>query len=165
MYLYSNNGKISYNLFGDLMSKNFSVSRILPIVGIIFFLCSAGCINTTNFDDARLLLEFQDQGNIYVDDIESYMSSEASLLGVNPSSEELSACVAKITKKYAGQYNPERDWYEINWNEFHLSIGRAYGLTDDEIRRYVEATSAKKVYAMHNQSIPKNIYANVLDSM
>ncbi|MDU9376968.1 hypothetical protein McpSp1_16120 [Methanocorpusculaceae archaeon Sp1] len=139
---------------------NRKISYLLLITGIIFLFLTAGCVQ---LNDARLLMEFTDHGDIYTQDIASYAASEARLLGVNFSESEITSRAAELAKKYSGSYDKESDQYVIDWNAFHLSIGRAYDLTDDEIRRYVPASTRPNVYGYHNLPVPEGIYNDVLD--
>lgn len=131
------------------------------IVLLLSSLSAAGCIQVDKPDDTRLLMEFTDQGNIQVENITSYAVNEAHLLKVNFPENEITSRAETVAKQY--ENTSATGWYEINWNAFHLSIGRAYDLTDDEIRRYLPATTSKKVYAQHNLPCPDGIYKDVLD--
>ncbi|MCZ0859696.1 hypothetical protein O0S10_00465 [Methanocorpusculum sp. MG] len=142
---------------------NKKIHYLLLVVGIILSLSAAGCIQLDRPGDALLLMEFTDQGTIQVKNITSYAVAEAHQLDVNFPENEITSRAETVAKQYENAYNNKSGWYEINWNAFHLSIGRAYDLTDDEIRRYIPATTSQKTYAYHNQPSPDGIYKDVLD--
>ncbi|WP_338095992.1 hypothetical protein [Methanorbis rubei] len=139
---------------------NRKISYLLLLTGIVCLLFTAGCVQ---LNDAALLMEFTDHGDIQTKDIASCVVAEAHLLGVNFSESEITSRAAGVAEKYSKSYNKESGWYVIDWNAFHLSIGRAYDLTDEEIRRYIPASTRPNVYGYHNLPVPEGIYNDVLE--
>ena len=97
-----------------------------------------------------------------------YVVIQGKRLGVNLTEEEMTVRAVKVAAKYADAHNASYQsippgHYAFNWNEFHISIGRAYNLTDEEILRYVPLTIRSKIYGHHNQPIPENYYDSVLE--
>lgn len=91
------------------------------------------------------------------------------MLGVNLTEEERMIRAVEVAATYAGDYDeiystPEApNRYTLASNAFHLAIGRAYNLTDDEIRQYIPASRGIRIYGHHGQSVPDWYYQDVLD--
>ena len=98
----------------------------------------------------------------------NYVISQGEMLGVNLTKDEMAVRAVKVAAKYVDTPNPyERTippgYYALNWGEFHLTIGRAYNLTDEEILRYVPLTFTSRSFGHHGDPVPKEHYASVLD--
>ncbi|MDU9376970.1 hypothetical protein McpSp1_16140 [Methanocorpusculaceae archaeon Sp1] len=145
---------------------------------LLFTILTAGCIlpdtqlteNESKPVDP-LLEKFPGKEKIFIKNMTSIMSyvvTEGKWLKINLTEEEMMVRAVKVAAKYADTYNEtyntERsDWYTFDWNAFHLSIGRAYDLTDEEILRYIPASTRPNVYGHHNLPVPEGIYDDVLD--
>ena len=85
----------------------------------------------------------------------NYVISQGEMLGVNLTKDEMAP------NPYERTIPP--GYYALNWGEFHLTIGRAYNLTDEEILRYVPLTFTSRSFGHHGDPVPKEHYASVLD--
>lgn len=145
---------------------------------LLLTVLTAGCIqpsdepieNESEQTDP-LLANFPNDDLIFIHNITSlmnYVISQGEMLGVNLTKDEMAVRAVKVAAKYVDTPNPyERTippgYYALNWGEFHITIGRAYNLTDEEILRYVPLTFTSRSFGHHGDPVPKEHYASVLD--
>ena len=119
-----------------------------------------------------LLKEFGKDDHLYIRNMTAvigYIAYEGKMLGVNLTEEERMVRAVQVAAAYADDYDeiyntPEApNRYTFASNAFHLTIGRAYNLTDDEIRRYIPASRGKRIYGHHGQPVQDWYYQDVLD--
>ncbi len=122
---------------------------LLLILSLTF---TTGCIQTQaepekDADSDIIPLEeiLSDRGNIYVQNISEYVISSSTQWDQNLSDAEIAAIAQDLEKKYKNTYDAASGWYGINWNEFHISIGRAFGQTDYQIRKYLDSLNRASV--------------------
>ncbi len=159
-------------------AKNYFIPLFVLAVLLTSSVLTAGCIQPSaslieNESEPidPLLANFSSDDLIYINNITTvmdYVVIQGKRLGVNLTEEEMTVRAVKVAAKYADTPNPsERSippgYYALNWGEFHLSIGRAYNLTDEEILRYVPLTFTSRIYGHHKQPIPESYYDSVLD--
>jgi len=154
--------------------RNF-VSLVLIVFLLALTVSVAVCVLQPADNESEpvdpLLEEFSDDYEIYIKNLTSvipYVITEGNWLKVNLTEEEMQRRAVKVAAAYAGTYNEtyntkKMGWYTFNWNEFHLSIARAYDLTDEEIHRYIPASRRPNTYGYHNLPVPDSIYDDVLD--
>ena len=149
----------------------FTVLLFLAVLTAGCIQPSADLIENESEPVDPLLANFSSDDLIYINNITTvmdYVVIQGKRLGVNLTEEEMTVRAVKVAAKYADAPNPsERSippgYYALNWGEFHISIGRAYNLTDEEILRYVPLTFTSRAYGHHNQPIPENYYDSVLE--
>ncbi|MDV0441651.1 hypothetical protein [Methanorbis furvi] len=119
--------------------KYFSICLLLFVVLATF---TAGCI------------QLPDRGDAYLKNISEYVIIQADRLNVTLSDEEINRIADEIAEKYADTYNTKREgWYSIDHNDLHITIGRAFGLSNREITSYIEEINRRDAIAYHHPPV------------